>query len=227
MAGLELTAEVLQWVVLLAVAVMVAGLTYLVTDINRRLGPDFGVLVPSDGLEIGTEAPALVASDVRNGRTVSLSEFEGQPVIVAFLSPSCGPCTKLVPHLNRLAGERREVPMIAVLTGGEHDGRGEHYARELSGRIEVVGDADKELERAYEVQRTPLVYLINDEGRIATRTISNDLVDLEDTLGEAGRPQGSASWVALEEPTEEPAPAVPAGEELQHPGGAKKGNTND
>lgn len=195
MSGIELWSEALQWLVLLAVAGMTAGLVYLVADLSRRLGPDPGPLIPGDGLELETEAPPLVATELRTGKTVQLSDYAGQTAVVVFLSPSCKPCWALVPDLNRLAKSRRGVPFIVVVLAG----KGVDYPRHLEEQIMVVGDPEKKLQEAYEVQRTPLVYFIDEEGKVAMRTVSNDLLDLEDTLDGIGRPQGSMPWVSHEE----------------------------
>ena len=200
MSGIELWSEVLQWAVLLTVGAMMVGLVYLVADLNRRLGPDRGPLIPDDGLEIETVAPPLVALEKRTGQTVQLADHAGQMAVVAFLSSTCNPCVELVPHLNRLAKALPEVPFIVVTT----DADGFDYSAELIEQVLVVGDPESELQKAYEVERTPLVYGIDAEGKVAMRSIANDLLDLEDTLDGIGWPQGGSPWVQVEEtPMEE------------------------
>ena len=46
--------EVLQRAAIVLIGILVVGVLYLVTDIQRRLGPDYGATVPKDGLPIGT-----------------------------------------------------------------------------------------------------------------------------------------------------------------------------
>lgn len=186
-AGLEL----LQWALILGIGAFGVGLLYLIIDLQRRLGPDSGALVPSDGLAIGAEVPDFKVEDRRSGEPVRMADYAGQRVIVAFLSPGCRPCRELVPDLNRFAQRHGDTPVVVVAM----DGVGADYERELSERITVVGDARKELQRAFEVNRTPLVYLVDEERRVANRTVSNSLVDLEDTLDGFGRRQGNAAWV--------------------------------
>ena len=111
--------------------------------------------------------------------------------MLAFLSPACRPCRELVPDLNRLARDQRDTPVVVVAM----DGTGADYASELSKRVVVVGDAEKEIQEAYAVGRTPLVYLLDEDRTVVNRTVSNSLIDLEDTLDGLGRPQGNATWV--------------------------------
>ena len=88
MSDLQLVSEVAQWVVILLTAAMVAGLVYLTADIRRRLGPDQGPLVPSDGLGIGEQAPTIEGTDTRSGEPRVWSPVPGQAAVVAFLSPT-------------------------------------------------------------------------------------------------------------------------------------------
>jgi thiol-disulfide isomerase/thioredoxin len=189
--SLSLWNEVLQWAVLLLILFMGVGLLIMVAHMQRRLGPDQGAPIPERGLAAGVLAPDFVAEDERTGQRVAVSDYVGRRLLVAFMSPGCAPCKELLPSLNRFARNRRDVPVIVVAS----EGAGAEYAREFAEPIAVVGDPDKAIERAYDVGWTPLVYLLDGERRVLNRTISNSLIDLEDTLDGKGRPQ-SAAWVA-------------------------------
>lgn len=184
------TAVLVLGVVVAFMALIVAGMLHLIGDLSRRLGPDQGVLVPKDGLEIGVVAPPLRASELRSKQFVDLAEFAGRPAVVAFLSPTCGPCKQLAPDLDRVAMDRKGIPFIVVAASGT----GVDYAKVLGPHVYVVGDPDRILQDAYEVSRVPLVYAIDPEGKIAMRGITNNALDLEDTLDGIGHHQGSA-WI--------------------------------
>lgn len=79
--------EVLQWTAIIGIAFMLAGVLYLLADIRRRLGPDYGAQVPSNGLAVGVPAPDFSTDDKRTGGRVNLSDYHGQQMIIAFLSP--------------------------------------------------------------------------------------------------------------------------------------------
>ncbi len=195
MSDLQLVSEVAQWAVILLTAAMVAGLVYLTADIRRRLGPDQGPLVPNDGLDIGEQAPVIAGADARSGESRVWSPIPGQSAVVAFLSPTCAPCVDLVPHLNRLARSRRDVPVVVVVLPG----KGADYGETLDALIAVLRDADGRAQRDYMVSRTPLVFAIAPGGFVAMRTVSNDLIGLEDTLDGFGEPQGNRPWVPIEQ----------------------------
>ena len=119
--------------------------------------------------------------------------FAGRPVVVAFLSPGCTQCVQLVRHLNRMATVRQDVPCIVVVTG---TGASE-FAATLGERLLVVSDEQAKLQKAYAVEWVPTIYLIDDEGKVAMRSIANDLLDLEDTIDGIGRRQGNAPFVPV------------------------------
>jgi hypothetical protein len=192
-SDLELWAEVGQWVLLLGVAALMTGVIYLLAGIQRRLGPEVGALIPNDGLPLGEPAPDLAGTDRRTGRAVDLTALRGRAAVVVFLSPSCKACIDMVPALNRLA-ETRPAAVVVVAA----DGGGARYSEVLSRRVRLVGDADRALERAWAVRWTPMVYLVDAAGTIAMRSVSNTLLDLEDTLDGIGYEQGGHAWLPEE-----------------------------
>jgi thiol-disulfide isomerase/thioredoxin len=199
MSDLQLVSEVAQWAIILLTAAMVAGLVYLTADIRRRLGPDQGPLVPNDGLGIGERAPVIEGADARSGEPRVWHPIPGHAAVIAFLSPTCAPCVDLVPHLNRLARSRRDVPVLVVVLPG----RGAEYGATLDALIAVLRDADGRAQRDSMVSRTPLVFAIAAGGFVAMRTVSNDLIGLEDTLYGFGEPQGNRPWVPSEQQSQE------------------------
>lgn len=192
MSAVEMWSEVMQWTVVLALAAVTVGLVYLVADLHRRLGPDRGALIPNDGLKVDSQAPDLGGQDLRTGVPVRLADHPGRAGVVAFLSPTCKPCVELVPHLNGLARVRQNVRLFVVTLPGH----GYDYAEGLVSSITLIADADGELQKAWEVMRTPLVYVVDAKGTVKMKSVSNDLLDLEDTLDGIGWHQGDRPWVA-------------------------------
>jgi hypothetical protein len=201
MTGIMLWSYALLWILILVVAGMLAGLIYVVADLIRRVGPDRGPVVPNDGLKIGSRAPMLGGAEVRTGRAVQLSDYDGRSVAVVFLSPTCKPCVELVPHLNEMAKYQRNVPILVVVL----QGHGFDYAHALTDRILLLGDAEGKLQAAWEVERTPLTYVINADGTVRMKSVSNDLLDLEDTLDGIGWQQGTRPWEPVEDGAASPA----------------------
>ena len=60
-------------------------------------------------------------------------------------------------------------------------------------------DADGRAQKDYMVSQTPLVFAFGHDGTVAMRTVSNDLIALEDTLDGFGQVQASRPWVSVAE----------------------------
>ncbi len=194
MSDIELAFEIVQWLALAGIGAMLLGVLTLLAEMKRRLGPDPGPLVPTDGLPLEVEAPPILASETRTGQAVQLSDHRGRDVVLAFLSPTCNPCVNLSEHLNHLANMRKDVVVIVVVAPGE----GFDYAAALGKRVRVIADTAGAAQVAYEVKRMPLVYVIDRDGKVAMRVVPRDLTDLEDMLDRFAVPQGNRPWVAVD-----------------------------
>ena len=72
------------------------------------------------------------------------------------------------------------------------------FARETSAAIRVVLDPDHTIETAFQVRWKPTVYVIEPDQKVALRTISNTLTDLEDMLDGIAHAQGGAAMLPSE-----------------------------
>ena len=131
----------------------------------------------------------------------ALGKLRDRPALVTgalryhLLSPTCPPCEALAPHLDRLARSRRDVPVVAIVLPGQ----GVDYGAHLAASITVIRDDTGAAQKHFAVARTPLVFAIAPDGTVAMRTVSNDLIALEDTLDGFGQEQGNRSWVPAED----------------------------
>lgn len=58
------------------------------------------ITTPSTRIEVGTQAPSFNLPDTRNNQSVSLSQFEGKPLLIAFI---CNHCPYVVHLVDELA----------------------------------------------------------------------------------------------------------------------------
>lgn len=123
------------------------------------------------GLAKGALAPAFRLPDVGGGE-VALSEqlASGRPVILAFVSPSCGPCRALMPQLGRWQHTLSETVGLIALSEGEMQ-RNRDFADEMGVEALLVAPDDK-VRLQYEVRATPSAVLLDPDGRIATTTVA-------------------------------------------------------
>jgi peroxiredoxin len=119
------------------------------------------------GLPIGSPAPAFGLPDV-NGSRVELEQLRGQRVLLIFFNPSCGFCRQMAPDLATLRVDSRNghpVPVV-ITTGGLEANR--QLVREHNIRCQVLLQQQMEVASTYQVNGTPMGYLLDEQGRIAS-----------------------------------------------------------
>jgi peroxiredoxin len=119
------------------------------------------------GLALGTVAPEFTLQDL-DGQPRSLVEYRGRKVLLAFFGPRCGYCHDLLPELAKVpleVADDRPTPLI-VSSGSAEENR-ELFAQH---GVSVPILLQKELEVAskYDALGTPMGYLIDEEGKIAS-----------------------------------------------------------
>jgi peroxiredoxin len=122
--------------------------------------------VPS-GLPVGSMAPDFELPDLSGARQ-RLSEFRGRPVLLIFFNPTCGFCTSMVPELAALSpGGRDGKPVPLVVSTGEVEANRQLFQTQV---IDCPVLLQKEMEVAaqYQVYGTPVGYLLDEKGTLAS-----------------------------------------------------------
>lgn len=122
--------------------------------------------VPELGLEPGASAPSFALDSVDGGQ-VSLDDLRatGNPVLVLFTSPTCGPCSVLMPTVAEWQRAHADALTIALLSAGQPNAVG--AAATEHGLANVLLDTDLALYEAYQANGTPSAVLVGDDGRVA------------------------------------------------------------
>lgn len=120
-----------------------------------------------DGLPAGTPAPDFTLPDL-GGAEHSLAKLRGRRVLLVFSDPACGPCQTLGPPLEALhrrhAGNGLQVLMVSR---GELSANREK-ANEHGLTFPVLLQRSWEISRLYAKFATPIGYLIDERGVIAS-----------------------------------------------------------
>lgn len=129
---------------------------------NRSLD---GSHINRNGLPVGTLVPAFRLPQL-DGNELSLGDYRGRQVLLIFSDPSCGPCNLLAPELERL---HRNLPGLQFLmvSRGDPGANGVKVA-EHGLTFPVVLQRRWEISREYAMFATPIAYLIDEQGVIAT-----------------------------------------------------------
>ncbi|MBP1559323.1 MAG: TlpA family protein disulfide reductase [Oscillospiraceae bacterium] len=174
-------------IMVLCFALLLAGAGLLYGKLGDSLGsqllaenPQEQAAVPeSDGTqaedaeEIDYTAPDITVYD-EEGNAVSLSDFEGTPVVLNFWASWCGPCKGEMPDFNQVYLEYDGTVdvefMMVNLTDGmqETKEKAMKFVEEGEFAFPVYYDTDMDGMRTYGVQAVPVTYFINAEGDLVT-----------------------------------------------------------
>jgi peroxiredoxin len=117
-----------------------------------------------DGLSAGTRAPDFTLPRVDGGE-LSLKEYLGAKVLLVFSDPACQPCQQLAPKLEKI--HRRKDARVLMISRGDAEANRQKIA-EHGLTFPVVLQRHWEISRAFGVFATPIGFLIDEEGILAT-----------------------------------------------------------
>lgn len=114
----------------------------------------------------GQDAPDFQLPD-RTGKTWSLAQLRGRPVLLNFWFSSCPPCIEEMPGLEQLQrrlGDRAIVLAVSV----DEDGWPaiERFFGASGTPLSVVLDQKKDLPKRYGVEKFPETFLIDPAGKV-------------------------------------------------------------
>jgi peroxiredoxin len=145
-----------------------------------QLAAGGGAPAPPQGLDPGSTAPDFQLPDL-SGNLLSLARWRGQRILLIFFNPKCGFCEQMADRLAALKADESEGrPIPVVISSGSAD-ENRHFMEQHSIRCPVLVQQKEEVTAAYRVSGTPMGYLIDEVGAIATPlTIgAGDLLALE------------------------------------------------
>lgn len=122
----------------------------------------------SGGAKEGDHAPDFTLPST-TGRQVSLSEFEGGPVMVYFWASWCGSCTFDLADIERVASREAERGLTTITVNiGEEPGYVESFVRaEVPDYSFIVAtDASLDTFRTYRILSFPTTFFIDRDGVI-------------------------------------------------------------
>jgi methylamine dehydrogenase accessory protein MauD len=158
---------VVLWLAVAGLAVLVLGVLRQVTAQMQRPPQRRAMMGPTPG----TPVPGFAAHDT-GGVAFSGAQLRGQPSVLLFLSPGCGPCQELASEMRAAAAG--ELPAsLTVLTdpGGAE-------ALRLPAAVRTVVDPAREIADALEVPGRPFGIAVDDGGIIRATRVPNTLAEL-------------------------------------------------
>ncbi len=163
-------------VAVVAVLALLGGLTAWVASTGvekQQSGSSRGCETRIDG-DTGSASVDDPAPDFRartlDGRCISLSSFDGQPVVVNFWASWCNPCRREFPLLqDALDDHRAEGLEILGIVYNDITADARAFAREQDADWPMLLDPDGDVARVYGVRGIPQTFLVRPDGTIAAR----------------------------------------------------------
>ena len=179
-----IVSNILVWLVLVAGAILLLGLTRQVGLLHERSAP-LGAMVTDHGPDIGEKSPVFNVLDY-HGQPVQIGgqSVTGKLTLMLFMSPTCPMCNKVLPTALSLG---REEDLEVVLVS---DGEREDHERFLEEHPQVLESipyvVSSTIGMQLQVGKIPYATLLDHEGTIKAKGLVNTREHLE-SLVEAHR----------------------------------------
>lgn len=118
-----------------------------------------------DGLKTGTLAPAF-SLPAPDGGELSLNRYRGRKVLLVFSDPECSPCMDLLPKLERFHREASNTAVLMISRGDVEANRKKSEEHDVT--FPVGLQRKWEISREYGMFATPIGYLIDESGVLAS-----------------------------------------------------------
>jgi len=131
----------------------------------------FLLLFGANPLEAGNPAPDFTLPSI-NGKSISLDDFEGRPLLLVFWNSTGPPCIEELPVLEALEEEFAAQNLAVVTVSADplmEDARS--ALREANVELMTLMDESKSVMRAYSISATPATYLIDGNGTIVMNSV--------------------------------------------------------
>jgi methylamine dehydrogenase accessory protein MauD len=162
---------IVSWLLILFLAFLVLGVLRSLGIVSWRL-EQLEATAPRrigrDGLLPGKRAPDFTLPCVEGGN-VSLHDFAGRHMLLVFTQSGCGPCHAIVPELNKLAGRNGDLQVLMVIHAEPQVAR--QWADVTRARFPLLVQEDWSVSKRFEVFATPFVFLIDQQGVVASKGI--------------------------------------------------------
>lgn len=166
----------LKQVRLRAVIVLLLGLVWI--GISARM-PGTAAVAGIPAPQAGFLAPDFTLPD-QDGTEVTLSELQGQAVLVNVWASWCSPCREEMPAMQEIYQEYRERGFtILAVNAANQDSRVEAdaFVEELGLTFPILYDTDGLVSELYQVRALPSSYFILPDGSIQEVVIGGPMAE--------------------------------------------------
>ena len=120
---------------------------------------------------VGEPAPDFTLQNL-DGESVSLSDFEGRPVLINFWNTGCPPCRGEMPYLQEVYDERRDTELVLLTINiGQSVSTVEAFLEENNLALPVLLDSDGAVTQRYGMPGIPTTFFIDRDGILRAKVI--------------------------------------------------------
>lgn len=119
---------------------------------------------------VGSRAGDFALQDVE-GKQVSLSEFQGKTVLLAFWGTWCLPCQHELPTIQKIYAQHRDKDMVVLAVDDESKATISKFLSANHYDFTALIDPRRTLFERFAVHYIPTVFVINDKGVIIRKIV--------------------------------------------------------
>jgi uncharacterized protein (TIGR03435 family) len=125
------------------------------------------------GPKIGDVPPPLTLTKTIQGtpaKDFSWDKLKGKVVVLEFWATWCGPCVQAIPHLNALAEQFKDKPVVFISVSSENEDVIRLFLKSHPLKSSVTQDDFEALNKAFHVAGIPHTVIVDASGHIAAIT---------------------------------------------------------
>jgi peroxiredoxin len=177
MMGMWVVAFVLQWVLLLLLAVLLVGVLRYLGLVQKNIHL---VTRYASRFEEGDRIGRFELTDLNDLPILSEALLSIKPkTLLFFLSTGCSGCTAMVKQIAELAkhegGLGRFASSFVLIYTGSRTSVKAHVAPIPLGEVTVLIDEEGMLYRQYDIRQFPVAIAVNNHGRVIDQKLGNDI----------------------------------------------------
>lgn len=134
----------------------------------------------------GARQAPMVSMTTLDGKTVSISDYQGRPILVTFWATTCPGCIKEMPHLVELYEEfgPRGFEVLGIAMAYDEPSHVRETVTRRSLPYTIIHDTEGRAAKAFgDVRLTPTSFLISPDGRIVQEKLGElNMTDLRNTV---------------------------------------------
>ncbi len=124
---------------------------------------------------VGDPAPAFAGLPALRGGTVGLEDYRGRVVVLNFWATWCPPCVEETPSLERFAEKAKPLGVVVLGVSVDTDLEAlQKFVADYHLTFPIARDPSRALPARYGTFQFPETYILDRNGRVAEKIISND-----------------------------------------------------